>query len=413
MISKFEFFIAWRYLKAKKQESFISVVALFSLVGTALGVAALIVVMSVMAGFREELTGRLIGFVGDINIYSKGTPTIEDYPKLVDKVNQNPEVIYSIGVIEKQVLVSANQINIGVQLRGVSLEDLQKKSLVSKHIIAGSLDEFKEDSIIIGKNLAYNLNLDIDDSVKIISPQTTSTFIGNIPRFKTCYVAGIFDSGMSEFDSNAIFMPLQLAQTYFKLPNQVSVIEVATKNPNDADKLGIILDNDLNHEYKVIDWKQRNANLITALKTEKVAMFVILTLIMIVAAFNIISSLIMLVKDKTSDIAILRTMGSTKKMIIKIFFICGASIGTLGTIAGVILGVSFAANIESIRQFLQMITGTTIFDPLIYYLSFLPSKIYVADVINITGISLGLSFLATIYPAYRAAKLNPATALKY
>lgn len=413
MIKKVEYFIAWRYLKSKKQESFISVVALFSLVGTALGVAALIAVMSVMSGVRTEWTNKLIGAVGDINIYPKLSSEIDDYQAVVKNVTQNPHVIHAIPVIEKQVLVSANNNNSGVQIRGIEAKDLEKKALVADNIIIGSLSDMPEDGIVIGSTLATTLKVNIGDSVKIISPQTNDVFISNIPRFKTCKVSAIFYSGMHDFDSSVVFIGMELAQIYFKMPDQVNLIEITMLNAEDSDLLAKVLDKRLNYQYILIDWKQRNSAIIGALQTEKVAMFMILTLIMVVAAFNIISSLIMLVKDKTSDIAILRTMGASKNSIMRIFFICGASIGVLGTFIGVILGVSFAKNVDSIRLFLQKITGTTIFDPLVYFLSYLPAQVNIADVVTITGMSLTLSFLATIYPAYRAAKLNPATALKY
>lgn len=413
MINKIEYFIAWRYLRAKKQESFISVVAMFSLIGTALGVAALIAVMAVMAGVREEWTQKLIGAVGDINIYAKSNAEIENYSPLIQKIVMNPKVVYAIPVIEKQVLVSADENNFGVQLRGINSLDLEKKSIVSNNIVAGSIKKMNDDSIIIGSSLANSLHVYVGDSVKLISPQTSSTFIGNIPRLKTVKIVAIFDSGMPDFDSNVIFTSLELAQIFFKMKEQINLIEVTTSLPNDVDIVKKILNKRLNKQFRIIDWKQRNAAFMGALQTEKIAMFVILTLIMIVAAFNIISSLIMLVKDKTSDIAILRTMGANKQSIVKIFLICGTSIGFIGTILGVILGISFASNIENIRLFLQGVTGTAIFDPVVYFLAYLPAKLYPSDVVTITCMSLSLSFLATIYPAYRAAKLNPVTALKY
>ena len=413
MIKEVEYFIAWRYLKAKKQESFISVVALFSLVGTALGVAALIAVMAVMSGVRSEWTSKLIGAVGDINIYPKLSLEIDDYQDVVKSVTQNPHVVHAIPVIEKQVLISSRQNNSGVQIRGISPEDLKKKSLVANHIIAGAIDNMVDDGIIIGSSLARNLQVTVGDSVKIVSPQTSDIFISNIPRFKTCQVVAIFNAGMHDFDSSVVFIDMELAQIYFKTPKQVNLVEVTMMDADDSHLLLEVLNKKLKYQYTLIDWKQRNSAIIGALQTEKVAMFMILTLIMVVAAFNIISSLIMLVKDKTSDIAILRTMGVSKNSIMRIFFICGASIGVTGTTIGVILGVSFAKNVENIRLFLQKITGTTIFDPVIYILSYLPAQVSVGDVFTITGMSLTLSFLATIYPAYRAAKLDPATALKY
>ncbi len=409
---KLEFFIAWRYLKSKKQEGFISVVALFSLIGTALGVAALIAVMAVMAGVREEWTNMLIGAVGDINIYSRHSFEIEDYNKVISQIKLNKQVLNATPVVEKQALLAAGNSNVGIQVRGLSKEDLEKKTIIADKIISGSIKDFDDNNIIIGLALSNNLNVNIGDYVKIISPQTSSTVIGNIPRIKTCKVVAFFNAGTPDLDNLVVFMPIALAQTYFKIPNKVNVIEVNISKSIDVEKMTSKLDKDLNYEYRLVDWKQRNSAIMGALKIEKMAMFMILTLIMIVAAFNIISGLIMLVKDKNSDIAILRTMGATKNMIVRIFLICGSSIGIFGTILGAILGISFATNIENIRIFLQSITGATIFDPLVYFLSFLPAKIYTEDVITIIAMSLSLSLIATIYPAYKAAKLNPATALK-
>ncbi len=413
MISKLEYFIAWRYLKAKKQESFISVVALFSLIGTALGVAALIAVMAVMAGVREEWTHKLIGAFGDINISSKESTEIDNYPPLVEKISMNPKIVHAIPIVEKQVLISSEMNNMGILLRGINPTDLEKKSLVARHIVAGSIEKMTDNGIVIGSALASSLRVYVGDEIKIISPQTSDTFIGNIPRIKTCKIVAVFDSGMPDFDSTTTFISLDLAQIFFKMNEQINLIEVTTTQPDDVEIVGKILNKRLNNQFRIYDWKQRNASFMSALQTEKIAMFVILTLIMVVAAFNIISSLIMLVKDKTADIAILRTMGASKQSIVKIFLICGTSIGFFGTILGMLLGIGFASNIETIRMFLQKITGTAIFDPLVYFLSFLPAKLYASDVITITCMSLSLSFLATIYPAYRAAKLNPATALKY
>lgn len=412
MIKKVEYFVAWRYLKSKKQDSFISVVGLFSLIGTALGVAALIAVMAVMTGVREEWTNKLIGAVGDINIYAKNSLEIENYQNIIEKLKSNKEIINATAIIEKQALISSEENNTGVQIRGITPEDLKKKHIIADNMVMGEPEDLVDNGIIIGSALANILRVGPGDSVKIVSPQTNDIFIANIPRSKTCKIAGIFSSGMHDFDSSIVFINLNLAQIYFNLPNKVNLIELTIIKADRADTLSGQIDKELNHEYNLVDWKQRNFSLIEALQTERIAMFLILTLIMVVAAFNIISSLIMLVKDKTSDIAILRTMGLSKKKVMKIFFICGSSIGVIGTSIGVVLGISFAHNIESIRQFLQNITGTAIFDPLVYFLAYLPSKVNMEDVLMIVSMSLSLSFLATIYPAYRAAKLDPATALK-
>ena len=409
---RLEYFIAWRYLKSKKQERFISVVALFSLIGTALGVAALIAVMSIMAGVRDEWTNMLIGAVGDVNVYSWQSSELHNYKETIKKIKTDPKVIDAIPIIEKQGLMASEKNNAGVQVRGINQQDLIKKKAIANKITQGSLDNFHDNGIVIGASLANNLRLNVGDEVKIISPQTNSTVIGNIPRVKTCKIIAIFNSGTPDLDNLVTFMPFKLAQVYFKIPEKATVIEVSISRDMDVNIFRENLDKDLNYEYRLVDWQQRNEAIIGALKIEKMAMFMILTLIMVVAAFNIISGLIMLVKDKTSDIAILRTMGASKNMIIRIFLICGSSIGIFGTFIGAVLGVSFAANVENIRVFLQNLTGATIFDPLVYFLSFLPSKVSAEDVTTIILMSLGLSILATIYPAYKAAKLNPAIALK-
>lgn len=413
MFSRLEFFIAFRYLKSKKQESFISVVAIFSLIGIALGVAALISVMAVMAGVREQWTDKIIGAGGDLNIYAKNSNSFANYDQVATKIISIPEVSSAIPILEKQALISFNQNNIGVQVRGLKLDDLEKKKIIAEKIISGDLKKIlSKDAVVLGASLANNLGVRVGDDIKIISSQTNATFIGNLPRIKTCEVAAIFDSGMADFDSFIVFLPLKLAQNFFRSEDKVSYIEVTTNDSSKIDVLRKNIDRKLVFNFRLVDWKQRNSALMGALETERVAMFLILTLIMLVAAFNIISSLIMLVKDKTGDIAILRTMGATRNMMVKIFLICGSSIGFFGTILGTILGISFASNIDAIRIFLQNITGTTIFDPLVYYLAFLPAKIYLSDLFTITLMALTLSFLATIYPAYRAAKLNPARALK-
>ena len=278
MISKLEYFIAWRYLKAKKQESFISVVALFSLIGTALGVAALIAVMAVMAGVREEWTYKLIGAVGDINIYPKTTAEISNYPPLVKKISMNPKIVYAIPIVEKQVLISAEDNNVGVQLRGITANDLQKKSIVANNIVAGSVEKMVDNGIIIGSSLANNLRAYIGDDVKLISPQTNDTFIGTIPRLKTCKIVGVFDSGMPDFDNSVVFTSLELAQTFFKMKEQINLIEIITNYPNDVDIVRTTLNKRLNNQFRILDWKQRNAAFMGALQTEKIAMFVILTL---------------------------------------------------------------------------------------------------------------------------------------
>ncbi len=408
---KLEAYIAFRYLKSKKEESFIAVVSLFSLIGTALGVAALIAVMSVMAGVRQEWSNMLVGAMGEVNIYSSAHSGIKNFDYIIQKLKASPFISDATPVIEKQALLATERDNSGVQVRGIRKNDLDKKQVIANKMVFGSLSQFEDNAIIIGEALANNLKIIIGDKVKIISPQTTSVLVGNVPRIKTCEVVGIFNSGAPDLDNLTVFMPLDLAQKFFKLTEEVSLIEINAKTQNYT-TIKQQIDAEFQNQFRIVDWTQRNASLMNALEIEKMAMFMILTLIMIVAAFNIISGLIMLVKDKTSDIAILRTMGATKSMIVRIFLISGSAIGIMGTGLGVLLGVSFAKNVDNIRRFLEKITGTTIFDPLVYFLSFLPAKVQVSDVISITLMSLTLSVLATIYPAYRAAKLNPAIILK-
>lgn len=409
---KLELFIAWRYLKSKKQESFISVVALFSLIGTALGVAALIAVMSVMAGVRDEWSRMLIGASGDINIYSRFSDGLDDYAILAKKISINNQINSIVPIIEKQALISAFESNIGVQVKGISKENLLKKDVIAGKISYGDINNFRDNGIIIGQTLANNLGITIGDSVKLVSPQINSTLIGNIPRVKTCRIAAIFNAGTPDLDNYIVFMPIDLAQIYYNFPDKITLLELNIKDSTKSEQIAEELRTLLPEKYRIVDWKHKNASLMNALQVEKTAMFLILTLIMIVAAFNIISGLIMLVKDKTPDIAILRTMGASRSMIIRIFLICGSSIGIIGTLIGAILGISFATNIENIRIFLQSITGVTLFDPLVYFLSFLPAKIAADDVGLIVTMSLSISIIATIYPAYKAAKLNPAIILK-
>lgn len=401
--------IAARYLYTKKKESFINIVSLFSLIGIAIGVAALIVVMAVMNGFRSELITKIIGFNGDISI--QGYYPISDYKQVKDKLLLLEEVIAAIPIVEQQVLMYSNSISSGSQVRGIEKEDILSRDIIK--IVSGNLNNFTEYNILLGETLAFNLGVGVGDSVKIVSLQTNTTVIGKVPRFKTLKVIGIFKSGMSEYDSIASFIPLSTAQTLFRMKEKVNSIEVSTKDPTISNKTKFKIMGYLDNKYPVLDWQTRNASFFNALKTERVAMFVILSLIIIVAAFNIISSLIMLVKDKTSDIAILRTIGASKGSIIRIFIITGSTLGLLGTSIGLILGISFAKNIDEIKRFLEGVTGTKLFDPLIYYLSSLPSKIIASDVIMVVSISTTLSILATIYPAWRAARLDPVKALRY
>jgi lipoprotein-releasing system permease protein len=423
MFSRLEFLIAIRYLKSKRKEGFISVIAVFSFIGIMIGVATLIIVMSVMNGFRYELIERILGINSHLTVYSK-EHKIANYQEIVDKIKKIDGVTYANPIVEAQAMISSKNKNSGGLIRGISVDDLKNKKLITENITAGDLNKINQkNSVIIGSILAQNLGLKINDPIKIISGETNETIIGTIPRIKTYMVAGIFDSGMYEYDSTTIFMNFEMAQIHFRYANSASAIEIFTKNSHDFSnnfednfenvKLQIyksLIDND---GLYFNDWQQANSSFIEALKVESTVMFFILTLIILVAVFNIISSMIMLVNDKNKNIALLRTLGMSKNAILRIFLICGSMIGFLGTIFGLIIGIIFSANINNIKLFLESATDTTLFNPAIYFLSTLPSRILIGDVILITSMSFTLSFLATLYPAYKASKSKPAEILRY
>ncbi len=415
MFSKLEFLIAMRYLKSKRREGFISVIAIFSFVGIMIGVATLIVVMSVMNGFRHELISRILGINSHLTIYSH-LHTIPDYKKLLEEVQKIPGVKFANPLIESQAMLSSASKNSGGLIKGIGLGDLKNKKLVSENITAGEIEKLENrNAVIIGSAVAQNMNLKIGDSLKIISAETSDTIIGSIPRIKTYEVGGVFESGLYEYDSTTVFMNFEMAQIHFRFPDSISAIEIfaddATKLEEIKSQLFEVL---LRHEgLYATDWQQANASFIDALKVESTVMFLILTLIIIVAAFNIISSMIMLVNDKNKNIALLRTLGMSKAAVMRIFLICGSSIGMVGTFLGLLIGVTFSTNINNIKLWLESATDTTLFNPTIYFLSTLPSKIFISDIVVITSMSLVLSFLATIYPAYKASKSNPAEILRY
>ncbi len=411
--SGFEWLVAGRYLRARRQESFISVISGFSLVGIALGVATLIIVMSVMNGFRAELLGRILGLNGHIIVQSV-TGSIPDYDATVARIRQVPGITNATPFIEGQVLVNGQGASFGALVRGLTPEDLKRLTTVSSTIRPDVLAHFGEDdSVVLGARLADRLGLAPGMTVTLIAPNGDVTPFGSTPRIKTYRVAGTFNIGMSEYDQTYIFMPLKEAQLFFGLGNAVQGIEVMVAQPDNVASWHFAVQRAAGPAARLIDWQQMNSSLFGALNVERNVMFLILTLIILVAALNIISGLIMLVKDKGGDIAILRTMGASKGAVMRVFFIAGAFIGTTGTLLGVVIGIVFCANIERIRQFLSNITGTTLFDPTIYFLSQMPAKIDPYDVIAVIIMALSLSFLATLYPSWRAARLDPVEALRY
>ncbi len=409
----FERMMAFRYLRARRQEGFISVIAWFSLTGIGLGVATLIIVMAVMNGFRAELLGRIVGLNGHITIYSQDGP-FTDFDAVVGRVRRVGDVLLASPLVEGQVLATANNVASGALVRGMRPEDLIARRLISSNLRAGSWDEFKgEDAIAIGSRMAQKFRVSIGESLTLISPQGNVTAFGTTPRLRAYRVVAIFEVGMFEYDSSFVYLPLQSAQIFFRLGDSVTGVEVMVKEPDRLQPMRRAIAEAAGGNVRVFDWQQANSSFFNALQVERNVMFLILTLIILVAAFNIISSLIMLVKDKSRDIAILRTMGAARGSIMRIFLMAGASVGVIGTLAGCLLGVAFCANIETIRQWLQSLTGTQLFSPEIYFLSRMPAKMDLVEVGYVVAMALALSFLATVYPSWRAARLDPVEALRY
>lgn len=412
MITKVEWMIALRYLRSKRKEGFISVVSAFSFIGIALGVATLIIVMAVMKGYEVELVKRILGINGHITI-SSPSGKIEDYEQTLNKIKNIKHVQLASPLITEQVMITGNT-TVGAVIRGMIPEDIAHKPLLNSSIREGSLEAYQQGKgVLIGISLARKLRVTIGDQIKIIAPQSDATVIGSIPRMKTVKIAGIFDVGMYEYNATTIFVPLSFAQKFFQYQNAISDIEIMVDKIPHIDSVKSEIAASIADTLNIMDWTMANEQVISALKIERNVMFLILTMIIIVAAFNIISGLIMLVKEKTRNIAILRTIGLGKSSVIKIFIICGSLLGFIGTLIGASLGIAFSLNIEAIRRWLESVSGIALFDPVIYFLTQLPAVLDMESVISVVAMSLILSFLATIYPAYRAAKLMPAEALRY
>jgi lipoprotein-releasing system permease protein len=415
MFGTAERMIAGRYLRARRGERFVSVIAAFSLIGIALGVATLIIVMSVMGGFKIDLLNRILGFNGHLGVYGPGQ-TLTEYTGIAERISTIPGVVSAVPVVDGEVLLSGDRGgSTGGLVRGISQHDLEGLHAVSDNIRAGTLDKFQgNDAIAIGVGLAQQFGLRIGSRLTLISPEGAATAFGTIPRVRAYQVVAIFQVGMNQYDTSFVFLPLNEAQVFFQKQNQVTQIEVRVADPDQVFAVNRAIRQALAPmPLRVIDWQQSNNSLFNAVQVEQNVMFLILTLIIVVAAFNVISSMIMLVKDKTRDIAVLRTIGAGRGGVMRVFLMCGASVGVTGTAIGTVLGVLFCLNIEGIQHFVETVTGTQVFNPEVYFLSHLPAKLQWPEVIQIVVMALALSLLATLYPSWRAARTDPVEALRH
>ena len=415
MFTKLERKIAFRYLAAKRR-GFGSVVSWVSFLGIMLGVATLIVVMSVMGGFHDTLLARIVGMNGHVVVYHQDG-AIADYDFLAEKMMENKTVARSVSAIvpiaEGQVMVTANGKNSGAMVRGIRMNDLMTKTNSGVRMYGRDLADIRDGELIIGSTLSRNLGVHTGESVSLVSADNaTPTPFGTMPRIMSYPVQTSFFMGMYEYDSGYIFMPLVTAQKYLNLGDAVTHIDLFLRNPDDTDVVRDALIDVLPDGYIVRDWRDLNRGFVGALQVESNVMFLILMLIVIVAAFNIVSSLVMLVKDKSKDIAVLRTFGVSRRSMMRIFILSGTSIGVIGAVFGTILGVVVAIYIEPIRRFFQWATGRDLFPAELYYLSELPSRVEFASVLGIALIAIALAFLATIYPAWKAANTDPVEVLR-
>jgi lipoprotein-releasing system permease protein len=409
----FEWMLSLRYLRARRKEGFISVIAGFSFLGIMLGVATLIIVMAVMNGFRKELLDKILGLNGHILVQPLERPLV-DWQEVAARISGVEGIRLAAPIVEGQALASSPLHASGVLVRGIRKADLEKITSVARNIRQGTLDGFDEgQGVAIGKRLSDQLSVRAGDSLTLVAPRGAVTPMGTTPRIKAYRVAAVFEIGMSEYDSAIVFMPLPEAQAYFNRAGDVTSIEVYTTNPDQVVHFRQLVGEVAGRPIFMTDWRQRNATFFNALQVERNVMFLILTLIVLVAALNIVSGLIMLVNDKRADIGLMRTMGASQGAVMRIFLITGASIGIVGDLVGLVVGVVVCANVESIRQFISWLTSTELFSPELYFLSKLPAELNTGETTAVVIMALAISLLATIYPSWRAARLDPVEALRY
>ncbi|MBO6679056.1 lipoprotein-releasing ABC transporter permease subunit [Parvibaculum sp.] len=408
----FEWLLAMRYLRSRRREGIVSVIAGISFAGIMLGVATLIIVMSVMNGFRTELLSRILGVNGHMFVQGVGT-NITDYDTIAARIAKVPGVVSVAPLVDGQVMVQSARNAGGALVRGMREADLKNLSIVSESVTAGSLDGLDEGGVAVGSRLAMNLGLTVGDNITLLSPKGAITPFGTAPKVGSFPIRAIFELGMSEYDASFVFMSLDEARAFFRTYEGVSALEIRLANPDRVNDFVKPVSVAAGPCCTATTWQQRNESFFSALQVERNVMFLILTLILIVASLNIISGLVMLVKDKGRDIAVLRTMGATRGAVMRAFFISGASIGVAGTLAGFALGLVFCLNIETLRQWLSELSGTELFSPEVYFLSRMPAEVDASEVTAVVLMALFLSFAATLYPAWRAASLDPVEALRY